>query len=442
MKLDMKPLLLFISLFSIHSLLYSQSAQPLTLDQAIDMGVKNSKTLQGSRARLEEATAAIKEAEQRKLPDVSVSASYLRVANPTINLKTQKDNGGAPDSTQTTSTPKVTQAAYGIVNVSLPLYSGLRIKNGIQASKFLEQAARLDIDNDKEDVILNIVDAYNNLYKAKLQIDVIDSSLSQSQQRVRDFSNLETNGLLARNDLLKSQLQVSNIQLSRLDAQNNLKLNTIVLDLLLGLPDSTQLLLDSSSFANLPALGNSDDYRQQALQNRKDLQAVDFRIKAQNSAVKSAQGEKYPSIALTGGYVAADIPNVLTVYNAVNVGVGVSYSLSSLWKTDAKVAQAKARERQVEANRSELSDQMQLQVGRAYLNYSSSLERINVYRQAIDQAEENYRITKNKFDNSLETTTNLLEAEVAQLQARLNYTTAKSDAAAAYKRLQQAIGAL
>lgn len=440
--MNMKRLFLFISLLSSSSFLFSQTMQTLTLDQAIDMGVKNSKTLQGSRARLEEATAAVKEAEQRKLPDVSASASYLRVTNPTINLKSQKGNGSAPDTTQTTSTPKVTQAAYGLVNVSLPLYSGLRIKNGIEASKFLEQASTLDVESDKEGVILNVVDAYNNLYKARLQLDVIDSSLAQSQQRVKDFSNLEANGLLARNDLLKSQLQVSNIQLSLLDATNNLKLNTIVLDLLLGLPEGTQLSLDSSSFANLPAIGNSDDYRQQALQNRKDLQAVDYRIKAQNSAVKSAQGEKYPSIALTGGYVAADVPNVLTVYNAVNFGVGVSYSLSSLWKTDAKVIQAKAREKQAEANRGELSDQVQLQVGRAYLNYSSALERINVYRQAIDQAEENYRITKNKFDNSLETTTNLLEAEVAQLQARLNYTTAKSDAVAAYKRLQQSIGAL
>ncbi len=438
----MKRIFLFISFLSISSLLFSQSGQLLTLDQAIDMGVKNSKTLQGSRAKLEEATASVKEAEQRKLPDVSLSASYLRVTNPTINLKSQKGGSGGSDTTQTTSTPKVTQAAYGIANVSLPLYAGLRIRHGIEASKFLEQASRLDVESDKEGVILNIVDAYNNLYKAKLQIDVIDSSLAQSQQRVKDFSNLETNGLLARNDLLKSQLQVSNIELSLLDAKNNLQLNTIVLDLLLGLPDSTQLILDSSSFANLPALGNSDDYRQQALQNRKDLQAVDYRIKAQTSAVKSAEGEKYPSVSLTGGYVAADVPNVLTVYNAVNFGVGVSYSLSSLWKTDAKVAQAKARQRQVEANRSELSDQVQLQVGRTYLNYSSSLERIRVYQAAIAQAEENYRITKNKFDNSLETTTNLLEAEVAQLQARLNYTTAKSDAAAAYKRLQQAIGAL
>lgn len=439
--IQMKYYLLALSLLLTATLIHAQSNEKLTLDKAIELGVKNSKQLQLSGARLDEATAAVKEAEQRKLPDVTASGSYLRVTNPTINFKSQQQNNGT-DTAKTTSTPKVSQAAYGIVNVSLPIYSGLRIKYGIEASRFLEQAASLDADNDKEGVILNIVDAYNNLYKAGLQIDVINSSLQQAQQRVKDFSNLETNGLLARNDLLKSQLQVSNIQLSLLDAQNNLKLNTIVLNLLLGYPDSTKLALDSSSFITPPAPGGSDDYMQQALQKRKDLQAVDYRVKAQGSAVKSAQGEKYPSIAVTGGYVAADIPNVFTVYNAVNFGVGVNYSLSSLWKTDAKVQQAKARERQAQANRSELSDQIQLQVGRAYLSYTSNLEKIKVYQVAIDQAEENYRITKNKFDNSLATTTDLLEAEASQLGARLNYTSAKSDAAVAYKRLQQATGAL
>ena len=440
---QMKSYLILFSFLLITGFVYAQTGEMLTLGKAIDMGVKNSKVLQLSRARLDEATAAVKEAEQRKLPDVTASASYLRVANPKIDLKSQKssNSGGGTDTATTTSTPNVSQAAYGIVNVSLPLYSGLQIRYGIESSRFLEQACKLDADNDKEDVIINIVDAYNNLYKAGLQIDVINSSLEQAQQRVKDFSNLEKNGLLARNDLLKAQLQVSNIQLNLVDAQNNQKLNTIVLNLLLGMPDSTKFLLDSS-FATLPPPGNTDDYRQQALQNRRDLQAVDYRIKAQGSSVKSIQGEKYPSIALTGGYVAADVPNVLTVYNAVNVGVGVRYSLSSLWKTDAKVAQAKAREQQAIANRGELSDQIELQVGRAYLTYSSSLEKITVYQLAIDQAEENYRITKNKFDNSLATITDLLEAEAAQLQARLNYTTARSDAAVAYKRLQQSIGSL
>jgi outer membrane protein TolC len=67
---------------------------------------------------------------------------------------------------------------------------------------------------------------------------------------------------------------------------------------------------------------------------------------------------------------------------------------------------------------------------------------IEVYQKAIEQATENYRITKNKFDNKLVTTTDLLEADLAQLQAKLNHAFARVDAAIAYKKLQQTTGML
>ncbi|MBS1563726.1 MAG: TolC family protein, partial [Bacteroidetes bacterium] len=128
--------------------------------------------------------------------------------------------------------------------------------------------------------------------------------------------------------------------------------------------------------------------------------------------------------------------------NAVNIGVGVNYSLSSLWKTKAKVAQAKAREQQVFANEELLSDNVRLQVNQAYQSYLLSRKKIDVYAVAIGQAEENYRITKNKQANNLVTTTDLLDADVAQLQAKLNYAFAKADAIAAYNKLLEVTGAL
>ncbi len=323
-----------------------------------------------------------------------------------------------------------------------PSTAGKRIKYGIESSKYLEKAASLDADNDREEVIMNTIDAYNNLYKAKAEVRLINESLEQARQRVKDFANLEKNGLLARNDLLKAQLQASNIELSLVDAENNAKLSNINMNLIVGLQDSTDLILDSTSLQQAGSLLAAEDYLQLAAQNRKDYAALGYRKQAAGVNVKASQSEKLPSVAVTGGYVAADLPRFLTVYNALNVGIGVNYSLSSLWKTNAKVAQAKAREKELEASQSELSDAIKLNVGKAYLNYVSSIKKIDVYRVAVEQAEENYRITKNKFDNSLATTTDLLDAEVSQLQARLNYSFANSDAAVAYKRLLQTTGTL
>jgi outer membrane protein TolC len=306
----------------------------------------------------------------------------------------------------------------------------------------LEKAAQLDAESDRQSVIENTIAAYNNLYKAQKAVELVNENMRQEKQRVSDFSNLEQNGLLARNDLLKAELAESNIELSLLDAQNNLNITIINMDLMLGLPEETVLSANTDDLSYPDDAGTIATWEQQALQNRKDIAAIDFRHKAAVAGVKSAKGEYYPSVALTGGYIAADIPNLLTITNALNGGVGVSYNFGALYKTGAKVAQAKAQMHELEANRDMMLDNVHVQINQAYQNFLVSKKKIEVYQKAIDQANENYKITKNKYDNSLATTTDLLDADVAQLQAKLNLAYAKGDALVAYKKLQQTAGVL
>lgn len=428
--------------------LFAAAAQPvsaqknrnLSLDEAVQMSIKNSGQLKLANAKVDEAIANYKDAWNNHLPDVKVTGSYLRLDNPNVDLKVKLGGGGSDTGKSSGGSIKVNQALYGLVNASVPLFSGFRIKYGAESAKYLEQAARLDAEKDKEDLIQNAINAYSNLYKAQKSVDLVKENLNQQKQRVTDFSNLEQNGLMARNDLLKAQLQQSNIELSLLDAQNNLKITCMNMDLMLGLPEDTDLTPDSTGFQNQEDAGSAMQWEQTALANRKDLSSLSVREQATNSMIKSINGEYYPGLALTGGYIAADIPNLLTITNALNIGIGLQYNLGALWKTGAKIDQAKARLHQLQATQGMLSDQVRLEVSQAYQNYLLSVSKIGVYAKAIDQAKENYRITKNKYDNNLVTTTDLLEADVAQLQANLNYTFSKADALVAYKKLQQTAG--
>lgn len=421
----------------------AQSARPVTLNEAIDLSIKNNKYLKNSRAKIEEAAAGVETALNRKLPNASVSASYLRLNSANVDIKTKSSSASSGTTAPATGgSPSVSQAAYGIANVSLPLYSGLRIRYGIESAKYLAEAAKLDADQEKEEVIQNTISAYINLYKAKFAIELVKENLQSSYQRVQQFSNLEKNGLLARNDLLKAQLQSSNIELALLDAENNQRLANINMNLMLGLPENTELVTDSVSIQQSGSVKTIEEYEQLALQNRKDIAALAQRKKAANTGVKAARGEAYPSIALTGGYVAADVPNILTVTNAMNIGVGVQYNLATLWKTKSTIHEAEAREKQVSINDEILSDAIRLQINQAYQNYMLSQKKIDVYSTAVTQAAENYRITKNKYNNALVTTTDLLDADVAQLQARLNLSNAKADAVVAYNKLLQTAGLL
>ena len=434
---------IFLALNLIPLFSKSQDVKSLTLQESINLSIKNSHLLKASAARNDEAAAEVRQAMDNKLPNASVSGSYLRMASPNISIKTDAFKSNAPDTSgQQKSIPKVNQAMYGILNVSLPIYSGGKIRYGIQSAKYLQQATELDAKNDKEAVTLNTINAYVNLYKAAVTVDVVKENLNQSKQRDSVLSRLEQNGLLARNDLLKSELQTSNIELSLLDAQSNLKTATVNMDLMVGYPEETVLKTDSTGFDKALSVKTIDEYEQLAMQKRNDIMALSFREKAATNGINIAKAEQYPSIALTGGYIAADIPHLITITNAVNIGVGLKYNISSLWKTKAKIAEAKSHEEEIMANEAQLSDQVKLQVNRDFENFLVSQKKTEVYKKAVLQAEENYRITKNKYDNALVNTTELLDANVSLLQSKINLAVAKADVILAYSKLLETTGIL
>lgn len=416
---------------------YSQEKKTLQLQEAIELSVKNSKQLKANQAKIEEAVAAVDEAKEKKLPNASVSGSYLRLNSANISMKSQ-NSGGSGNGGE----PKVNQLAYGLLNVSQPLYQGGRIRYGIESAEFLRKAVSLDAEVAKEEIVQNTIEAYANLFKAHTAVKLMNENLATSRERVRELSNMEKNGLLARNDLLKAQLQASNLELSLLDAQNNEQVAMVNMNLMLGLPTETELVLDTNGIQRKNDDRVLEDYIKLAASNRKDIAATDIRKKAAETGIKIAKSDMYPSLNLTGGYIAADIPNFFSITNALNIGVGVSYNIGSLWKTKSKIKQAEARVKQIEASEAQLDDAIRLQVNRSYLSLISSRKKIDVNAIAVAQAEENYRIVKNKFDNSLATTTELLEADVAQLQARMAYTLSRADAFVAYHKLLQTTGTL
>lgn len=435
MNLKIKIIFLNILGFAVIEFpIYAQTTQKINLQQAIDLSIKNSNNLKIADSKVLVASADVQEAKDRKLPNASVSASYLRLSSANVDLKSAQNNNRP--------SPKVNQAVYGIANVAMPLYAGGRIKYGIESAEYLEKAAKLNVENDKEVVVYNTIQAYTNLYKSSKSVTVINENLNASVQRDSLFSRLEQNGILARNDLLKAQLTTSNIELSLLDAQNNFTIANINMTLLLGLPENTLIEVDSSFVNVTQQLKPFMEMENMALQNRKDVQAIAFQKKAAAVGVKVAKAEAYPTIALTGGYIAADIPKLITVTNAINIGLGVQYNIASLWKNNTKLTQARAKEVQLNATESLLNDGIKLQLNRDYQNYLFAQKKIDVYEKSIVQATENYRITKNKYDNNLVTITDLLEADVSLLQAKLNVTVAKADAALAYNKILSTTGTL
>jgi outer membrane protein len=428
----------FLSLLLLSVSGYTQDGgRKISLDEAIDLSIKNSKPLRAAHARIDQATANTMVSKQNQLPDFKVSGSYLRLTQPNINLQYKSNSGGSA-----AAPINVNQAAYGSANLSLPVFSGFKIQYGIRSSEFLEKATVLDADQDREAVIMNTINAFTNLYKARANLRVIQENLAQSRSRDADFANLEKNGLLARNDKLKALLQTANIELTMADVENNLKLAMVNMNIMLGLSEETVIIPDSTSLVEPGDIKSIQEYEQLALQNRKDMQAIAYRKKASEVDIQTAKADYYPSLALTGGYIVADIPSFITITNAVTFGVGLSYNVSSLWKTNAHVTGAKAKLAEVQANEEELYDQVRNQVNQAYEDLLTANKKIQVSQVAIEQGIENYKIVKNKYENSLLTVTDLLDANALMLQSQISLELAKADAIVAFNTLLERAGVL
>ncbi len=434
MKVNSKNIFLLALFISVKTS-FAQEIKHLSLREAVQTGLQNSKQLKISRAKIEEANAMLTEAKNRQLPDLKISGSYLRLNSANIDLKNAGSGGSG-------NTPKISSAIYGMANASLPIYAGGKIRFGIEASKYLLEASRLENENDSNAIAYNIMEAYINLYKSREAIKIVEENLQASRSRDTTFSNLEKNGLLARNDLLKSELQTTQTELSLLDAQNDSKIANVNMDLLLGLPENILLETDVNFISQIYEIPTFEDYKMQALQSRKDIQASALRIQSASLGIKSAHAESLPSLALTGGYIAGVIPNFVTVTNVANIGIGIQYNLANLWKSNSKLATAKAQFAEATAAAEMLQDAVKLQANRNYQFFILAKNKIDVYQKAFLQAEENFRITNNKYKNSLATITDLLEANASLLQAKLNVPFAKADAFLAYKKLLLTAGTI
>jgi outer membrane protein TolC len=432
MKIN-KPLLV-LAFLGIFPFAKSQSVKQLSLAEAIELGLQNSQNLQIDEAKIQEATANYLEAKNNRLPSLKVSASALALANANVDLKI------APPAQGGGAAPKANSAFFGNVSASLPIFAGGRIKYGIQSADYLITAAKLSTENDKLAIEYNIAQAYTNLFKAGRQIKVLEENLASSQKRDLSFQKLEDNGVIARNDKLKANLQTSNIELQLLEAQNNYNIATINMDLLLGLPESTVLEVDPNYLSELQESQEVSYYVNKAFQLRTDLQSLEYQQKASELGIKAAKAESLPTIALTGGYVAAKIPEILTVTNAANIGVGVQYNIDNLWKKNSSLMRATATDKKLAASRELLNDQIKREVNRDFQMSEFAKKKIAVLEKSATQANENFRVINNKYNNGLATITELLDADAAQVTANVNVINAKADAALAYRKLLQSAG--
>jgi outer membrane protein TolC len=415
-------------------------AQPrtLNLDEAVQLGIQNSKQLKRSQYKIDEALARLDQAKDLRLPDAKVSFQYLHalmmsrlISIPGVTKEPIKLPFDFP-------------AYMGTLSVSEPIFAGNQFKYARQSADLLVQMSRVDADKDKEDITWLVINSYLNYDKILENQLIVAQNMQDVQNKLEEITKYLNQGLATQNDVLRYQLQKSQMQLTEIELENNRRIANYNMNVLLGLPDSTQIILPPVNYKvnETPVFA---DLLQQAETSRRELQDLTYQTKLADVTVKKIHDQRLPTVAASAGayYINPTgqvIPTRNNLIAPVTLGIGASWDIGTLYKNKNKEKEASLQRQELNTARDQTLDDIRQDVHKQFMLYQTALERIKILQVAVDQATENERITESKFKNNLVNTTDRIDAQTQLYQARVNLELAKSDATIAYYDILRSTG--
>ncbi|WP_413670307.1 TolC family protein [Mucilaginibacter sp. Mucisp86] len=437
LKQVLRPVLRGSIALIVLSLPFAASAQDrtITLDEAIKLGLENSKTLKLSNSKVEQAISQYNQAKDQALPTGKVSYGYNRAQIPANRLALGSES---------INLPSHADAYLGILSLNQTIFGGNKLKYARQSTDLLTQVARLDVDNDKDEVVYDIINSYYNLYKVLQSKKVVAQNLSTVDGQIKQAQRFFDQGLVTKNDVLRFQLQRSNIEVNGVDLETNRRIINYNLNVLLGLPEGTQLNIDQITEADRQVAPLAS-YLDTAMAARPEFKQFALRSRVAAINTKSIKANELPTVGASAAAYYVDvsanpIPKSGNFITPISVGLTASWNFSSMWTNKNKVKEAKLEEQQVEINKNITTDRIKDEVNQSYQNYTQALEKIKLLQTSIEQAGENNKILESKYKSNIASATDRADAETLLYQAQINLELAKADAGLAYYTLLKSTG--
>jgi len=417
----------------------AQEVKQLTLPVAIDLGLQNSKLLKLSQARIDQAVAQYQQTLDSRLPTGSVSYTYNHAEIPTNTFQAAK--GAEP-----LYLPKRAEAFIGTAALQEIIFAGNKLKYAKESTELLTQVARLDAERDKEDIIYNITSAYFNLYKLQQSQKVIAQNLEAVDRQIKQSQRFLEQGIVTKNDVLRFQLQRSNVELNGADLETNRKVVVYNLNIMLGLPESSDLVVAELQTPDGQATPVTT-YQETALNNRLEIKTLELQGHAADNNIKSVRANTLPTVLLganmyyinpSGGFV----PPANSYLLPFTAGATVAWNFDNLWLNKNRVNEAKIQRQQLNISRDLRTDQIKTEVNQTYQNYVQAQNRIRILQTAVTQAQENDKMTESRYTNNVATATERVDAQTQLYAALVNMELARADARLAYYTLLKSTGTL
>lgn len=416
----------------------------LSLQQAVQIALGENPVLAAAKSQVEIAEQRVIQGRSGFLPRLNVSEGLQRTNNPTqvFSNKLNQENFTESDfAINRLNQPNAINDFATNFTATWPIYDGGRSWHGWQQAKIGKDASAYALERSRQQVIARTTAAYAGVLLAIENLAVVEAALKTAGANLSIASNRYGSGMAVKSDLLQAQVRQSDLEQQKLMVESQIEVGRSILNAAMGVPDQLRFELTDRLETPLSLDGTIESWLSISQDRRLDLKELNAREAMAKEEIEKAKAAYLPSLDLIGNYQihTEDFDGSADNYS---VGAVVSLNIFSGLETSAKVSEAQAALRQVQALRRQMQSQVALEVRQTYVQAASAFQRISVARQMMVQAEESLRIVANRYATGLLTIVDMLTAETTLQQARTTFAQTLHDYSVGKTNLRLAAGVL
>lgn len=408
---------------------YGQSV--ITLEEVFESAEANSAQLRPYFTAGEEARREIDVAKSARMPDINATLSLSYIGDGFTVKRNFSDYQKAP----------IPHFGNGLsVSVNQPVYTGGAITAGIELAELKSTATQFATDMQRDNIRFQLTGFYLDLYKCANQRKVVDNNLAQARKVLAEMNARYEQGTVLRNDITRYELLVSNLELQIIKLNNTLDILNRNIVLTAGLPEGTVVVPDTTILDRSLPVQSESLWADEARENAPAMSLARSEVEISRTAQKLAESERLPKIGLQAGWnidgpILVEVPPINRNLSYWYVGVGVSYNISSLYKSDKAIARSRVATRRAVEQLDATRESIDLGIHADYVRYLEAYEELKTQQKSVELARRNYNTVLTRYTEDMALITDMLDAANSQLDAEQRLVNARIDIIYYYYKL-------
>ncbi|MCG6840413.1 TolC family protein [Fusobacterium polymorphum] len=388
-------------------------ARDLTLDQAIDLSLNNSKEMRISEKNLDISKLNVSKAFKNALPSVTYTGAYT-VGEHERQILTQSERNYVSKKRGYTQNLKLTQ----------PLFTGGVVTAGIKGAKAYENIASYSFLQSKIKNRLDTIKIFSDIINAQRNLEALKYSEGVLLKRYQKQEEQLKLRLITKPDILQTEYSIEDIRAQMINVKNVVDTNMEKLYIRTGISKSEPLNLVPFDIPNnFSEKINLDSDLKQAINESLSAKVAEEQVKVASATRMAAVGDLLPQVSAFASYGTGERTTFERSYRdgEWTGGVQVSWKVFSFGSDLDNYRVAKLQEEQEELRETSTKENIEIDVRSAYLNVLSLEKQIASQAKALEAAKVNFELNQEKYDAGLISTVDYLDFENTYRQARIAY---------------------